>query len=74
MKKFFLFVAILASIKCYAATGSASDGELAVLIVIAVLVLPVASVYFIRFLKHTIRDMHTRRMLENHGIDHNGEI
>jgi hypothetical protein len=74
MKKFFLFAVVLATIRCYAATGSASDGELAVLIVIAILLLPVASVYIIRFLKQTIRDMHTRRMLENHRVDHNGEI
>lgn len=74
MNKFLLFVVILASIKCYAATGSASDGDIAFIIVIAILVMPVAAIYFIRFLKNRISDINTRKMLNKHTIDHNGEI
>lgn len=74
MKKLFLYLAIVASGNCHAATGSASDGDLAFILVIAMLVMPVAVIYFIRFLKHRINDIHTRRMLKKHALDHNGEI
>lgn len=68
MNKFFLFVAITASAQCQAATGSARDGELAFLIVITILLMPVAVVYLIHFLKDRISD------IKKHAIDHKGEI
>ena len=74
MNKCYLFIAIIASNICYAGSGSASDGELALVIIIAILVLPVAALYFIRFLKHRISDFIIRKMLEKHSVDHNGEI
>lgn len=74
MKKFFLFLVIIASVKCYAGAGSASDGELAFLAIIAILMLPVAAAYFTHFLKNRINDYRTKRMLNKHISDHNGDI
>jgi hypothetical protein len=74
MNKFFLFVAILASNKCYSATGNASDGELALLSVIVILMLPIAAVYFINYLKSRINNSRTRKVLKKNMIEHNGEI
>jgi hypothetical protein len=71
MKKFFLFMGILAFNRCYAATGSASDGELAFLSVILLLVLPVATIYFFDFLKSRINDIRTRRMHKKNMTVHN---
>ena len=68
MKQFLLLTGILVYCTCNAATGNASDGELALLSVIAILILPLATVYFIDFLKTRIRDMRTRRMFRKHLI------
>jgi hypothetical protein len=72
MKKFIFFIVILASGQCYGATGSASDGELALITIIAILMLPLVAVYLIHFLKHRISDFRTRRLLEKHLMDNNG--
>lgn len=74
MKKFFLFSVIFASIECQAATGNASDGELALLSLILLLILPVATVHFIGFLKKRIHDAHARRMVRKNMIQHNGGL
>jgi hypothetical protein len=74
MKKLFLVMLIIASGKCFAATGSASDGELAVLSLIAILMLPLAVAYLFHFLKGRINDFRTKRMLNRHFSGHNGEI
>lgn len=73
MTKIFLYMSIMAFGFCYGATGSASDGELALFAVIAILLLPVAAIYFIHFLKITIHDFRTRRLLKKHMMENNGE-
>lgn len=72
MKKLFFLFVILASGQCFAATGSASDGELALVTIIAILLLPLLVVYLFHLLKHRISDFRTRRLLEKHSMDHNG--
>jgi len=74
MNKFLLFLLIIASDICFAATGNASDGELALFSVIVILMLPVATFYFINFLKNKINKSRTRRILKKNLIEHNGEI
>jgi hypothetical protein len=70
MKKVFLFLVVIASGKCFAATGSASDGELALLSIIMMLMLPLAAVYFTHFVKSRIKDFKAKRMLNKHIIQH----
>lgn len=66
MKQLVLLTCILVSITCNAATGNASDGELALLSVILILILPLVTVYLIDFLKRYIGELKTRRMLRKH--------
>jgi hypothetical protein len=73
MKKFFLFIILVASGQCYAATGNASDGELALIAIITLLFLPVAAIYFIHFLKNSIHDFRDKRMFRKHLAEHNGD-
>jgi hypothetical protein len=72
MKKFIFLFMILPSGQCLAATGSASDGEIALLTITAILLLPVLVVYLFHLLKHRINDFRMRRLLEKHSMDHNG--
>jgi len=74
MKKFILFSVIFASIECQAATGNASDGELALLSIILLLLLPIATIHFIGFVKNRIHDIQARRMGRKNMIQHNGEL
>jgi hypothetical protein len=74
MKKFILFLFLVASGQCYAATGNASDGELALIAIITILFLPVAALYFIKFMKSRIHDIRTSRMLRKHLAEDNGDI
>jgi hypothetical protein len=74
MKKLFFYLAFLASGNCFAATGNASDGELAILSVITLLMLPLAIVYFIHFLRNRIDDFRIKRMISRQGTGHNGEM
>lgn len=71
MKKLIFLFVILASGKCFAATGSASDGELALLSIIIFLLLPPFMVYLFKMMKHRISDFRARRLLEKHSMDHN---
>ena len=73
MSKFFLYLSIMAFSLCYGATGNASDGELALLTVIAMLLLPVAAIYFFHFLKITYNDFRTKRLLKKHMIENDSE-
>ncbi len=72
MKKFIFLFLILPSGQCFAATGSASDGELALLTITAILLMPVLAVYLFHFLKHRINDFRMRRLIEKHSMNHNG--
>lgn len=73
MKRPIFFIMLLASAECNAATGNASDGELFAVIAILVVMLPIATVYIVDFLKSRIKDLRERKQLEKHLMDHNGE-
>jgi hypothetical protein len=74
MKKLLLFPLIIASGLCNAATGNASDGDLALISIIALLLLPVAAAYLFHFFKIRIHDIRTKRIFRKHLVEHNGEL
>ena len=70
MKKFFLFLFTVVATNCFAATGDASDGELALLLIITLFLLPVAVAYLLGFIKTQIKLLKTRRQLKKHDVEH----
>ena len=71
MKKLFLILFISAFSNCYAATGNASDGELFSLLIIAIVMLPVATNYLIGFIRKRFsefKERHKKDMLDHTGI------
>ena len=62
MKKIFIMLLITAALDCHAATGSASDAEILVSIIIAIIFLIAGTGYFIDFIKHKIKEARIRRM------------
>jgi hypothetical protein len=74
MKKFLLFLFILALNDCYAATGSASDGVLFVGSIMVIMLLLLALGYLIDFLKSRIRKAMTKRWLKKDMENHDGEF
>jgi hypothetical protein len=73
MKQFFLLAGIFTFNESYAATGSASDGELAVFSVILILMLPVVLVYFIGYIKSRFKDYKEKKLYYKNMLEHNGE-
>lgn len=63
MKKLMLLPALFAYSLCYGATGSASDGDLFLLVVILALALPVILSYLLRLVKDKISEfiIHQKR-------------
>jgi len=68
----FLFILILSN--CYSATGSASDGEIGALVILAILALIVATGYFIDFLKRFIKTGSIKRLFHKRKTDEGGEL
>lgn len=74
MKKFLSVLFILSLKDCYAGTGGARDGILFVLAISAIILLLLATGYFIDFLKNRIREARERREFQQNLKDHEGEI
>lgn len=73
MKKYFLFLCVIAFKDCFSMTGSASDGELAALAVILLLMLPLAVAYSIAFIRQSIHNFMARKNHAEHLMEHDGE-
>lgn len=56
MNKYLSAALILLSLSTYAATGSAKDGPLFILVVIVILAIPLALDFVIRFIVHKVRE------------------
>jgi hypothetical protein len=67
-----LFILIMSN--CYSATGSASDGEIGALFILAIIALIVATGYFIDFLKRIIKDGTIKRVFHKRKTDEDGEL
>jgi len=68
----FLFILILSN--CYSATGSASDGEIGALVILAIIALIVATGYFIDFMKRSIKTGSIKRLFHRRKTDKDGEV
>ena len=74
MKKIFSFLFSLIISNCYAATGSASDGETGALVILALIALIVGAGYFIDFLKRIIRNGSIKRLFRKRKPGNGGEF
>lgn len=74
MKKFLTCLFILSLNCCYAATGNAKDGILFVLAVIVIMLLLLATGYFIDFMKNRIKSAWTRRSFKENVKDEDGDL
>lgn len=68
MKKAFPALLFLVVNQCFGATGSASDGELLILLIVLLLLMPLAVKYLIDFVKVIIHDCITGRRIRKHDL------
>jgi len=74
MKKILSFLFSLIISNCYSATGSASDGELGAMVILALIALIVATGYFIDFLKRIIKTGTFKKLFHKSKPDDGGEF
>lgn len=73
MKRIVLFLFTMTTLKCYSATGNASDGILAILAILGFLMLLLAIVSFTGYIGRQIKAAISRRHLPQEGFSEGEE-
>ena len=74
MNKISTVLLVLTAGVCNAATGNASDGSIAAIVIIALIMLIAGTGYFIDLMKRKLKEFRAKRLSKRNSVDNESEL